>query len=137
MDFLLTQSPVPHTPIFVDEHEHFVVVDAVDHAWLSQWVWSACWSKPRPGHKLKLYARRTFRLGGRLGKPIWIYLHKEVCRRAHGEAPPGKPVGDHMDGNEIDCRRHNMRWASKSENRLNLDGAYARQLQLDLKRRFA
>ena len=46
-------------------------------------------------------------------KRIRLYLHRVLM-----DCPPGIEV-DHIDGNTLDCRRHNMRHATKLQNNCN------------------
>ncbi len=102
------------------------VIDDVDYQWASRWRWQAHWSK----QKSKVYARRNVLIKKRT---VGIYLHKEICLRTHGLPPTEKHIiGDHKDGKTLNCRRDNLRWATPSQNRLNLHGFYAKQLKLAL-----
>ena len=124
MDFLLGECPTPYLPVYLDLQGMFCVVDREDFTWATQWHWFAKWDR----HKRKAYAFRS--VGG-----VSIFLHKEICLRANGPPPtPRHHVGDHKDGQSLNCRRQNMRWATLKENRANIDGAYARQMRLMLER---
>lgn len=100
------------------------IIDKEDYDFASQWRWQAHWSK----QKKKAYARRATRING---KPISVYLHKEICYRAHGLPPSDRHIiGDHMDGNSLNNCRDNLRWATPSQNASNLHGFYAQQLRM-------
>jgi len=140
MDFLLNETPVPWLLVYLDEHGTFALVSAEDYPWASRFSW-----RPKPDKTgRKLYAVRSMDVGCPVGKDragrrqVSIHLHKEVCLRAFG--PPSTPrhvIGDHLDGNSLDCRRSNLRWATRSENNMNLNGWYARQMRLPLEARDA
>jgi hypothetical protein len=127
---LSNESPVPFQALFIDEQEMFCIVDREDYQWALQWMWRPKWDK----HGRKAYAVRSMDVGaGRAAgrRQVTIYLHKEICLRANGPPPtPRHTIGDHKDGNSLNCRRGNMRWATPSENRLNIDGWYTRQLRM-------
>jgi len=66
--------------------------------------------------------------GGRL-----IWLHKEVLMRAVGpHSDPRYHIGDHMNGNKMDARRGNLRWATFQMNARNVHGIITRQFELPL-----
>lgn len=94
--------------------EIFALVSPEDYAWASQWRWKWCWDRT----KRKRYARRTPRGAGQVSRTVW--LHKEICERANG-APPTElhTIGDHENGESLDCQRNNLRWATRSMNRRN------------------
>lgn len=130
---LLHQSPLPFVPVFLDEQEMFCIVDTQDHTWAMRWRWRPKWDK----HGRKAYAVRSADVGeswrGAGRRQVTVYLHKEICLRAHGLPPTSRhTIGDHCDGVSLNCRRDNLRWATPSMNRLNIDGWYARQLRLGL-----
>lgn len=133
MNFLLHESPVPFLPIYLDESELFCVVDAVDYAWASRNLWRPKWDR----HGRKAYATRSLdvRRNERRVLSVTLYLHKQVCLLEHGPPPSRRhTIGDHKDGNSLNCRRSNMRWATPRMNRQNVDGWFARQLQLDFEK---
>jgi hypothetical protein len=48
-----------------------------------------------------------------------LFLHREILLRAEGPPPDPSWVGDHINGDTLDNRRCNLRWASKSLNAQN------------------
>lgn len=43
-------------------------------------------------------------------------VHRLVCVAFHGDAPDGQPNVAHWDGNKLNNRADNLRWASHAEN---------------------
>jgi hypothetical protein len=130
---------VPWSVVWLDPARNlFAIVDTIDLAWCQQWSWAPVGSKSGPGRIEKWYARRSIsidtgpdgrRKASRCTLNIW--LHKEILLRAKGP-PPSKAatIGDHRNGNSLDCRRFNLRWSTSSENRRNLYGSASHQLHL-------
>jgi len=136
-------SALPYGIVWLDPINNFyAVVDIVDLAFAQSWLWTAIHSKSGPRRIDKVYARRTIKVstgpeGARHSsrRTINIWLHKEILLRAKG--PPKKKsqtIGDHKNGNSLDCRRDNLKWASSSENRRNLFGSASHQLHLGFKK---
>jgi len=134
MEFLLDTTPVPYRPIYLDDTgELFVIVDEIDYAWAVQWRWRPMFSKDRgfSHHKRKAYATRSSRIGGRGGRNVTLFLHKLILQRT-GVMPPTARhiIGDHLNGNSLDCRRCNLIWETPSGNRENYNGYAAQQIRM-------
>lgn len=135
--------PVPYGQVWLDpDNNIYAIVDLVDLAWCQQWFWRPMFSKSGPGRIEKIYAMRTVSVwtgpkGDREGsrRALRLWLHKEILLRAKGP-PPSKSatIGDHLNGNSLDCRRNNLKWSTHSENRRNLFGSAAHRLHLGFKR---
>ena len=80
-------------------------VDADDYEWLSQWKWFAL--KARAFH----YASRSIRLDS--GKLLAMPMHRVIM-----DAPKGLFV-DHVNHNQLDNRRVNLRLCTHHENARN------------------
>lgn len=79
----------------------FAIVDACDYEFLRQWVWRV---------NSEGYVIRTVNIDG-----------KSYQRRIHriiADAPDGVMV-DHINGNKLDNRRCNLRYANTQQNSLN------------------
>jgi hypothetical protein len=111
------EHDLPYAPIWLDPAEGlFAVLDAEDHAWARQWMWDITWDR----HGRKPYATRMITLEGRRVK---VFLHKAVLVRSGKRPPtPNHKIGDHQDGESLNCRRGNLEWATPSMNRRNIKG---------------
>src|SRR5262249_2950133 len=123
-------EPEPYARICLDpDNDVFCLIDWEDYEWALQWLWSPIRSRST----WKLYATRSTRLNGRGGGSTRIYLHKEVLLRAEGAPPtPKHNIGDHKNGNSLDNRRANLRWATSGMNARNRYGYCALQGEMQL-----
>ena len=105
-----------------DRATMWAVVDEIDYHWAVQWRWAPKVSKG--GKKVYLY-----RTGSINNCKVSIYLHVAIMERT-GILKPSRHhiIADHRNGDGLDCRRHNLRWATPKMNRANLFGMYPHDL---------
>jgi len=107
-----------------DKASLFCLVDEEDYLWALQWRW-----QPKTHYRTrKIYACRTTRTSRSSGN-YSVYLHIEIHKRS-GVIKPSEhhKLVDHRNGDERDCRRGNLRWATPSMNSRNRFGAMPHDL---------
>lgn len=103
--------------IYGDDREAvWAAVDEEDYLFFVQWRWH-----PVPNSRgKKLYLRRSV---GRAETSRPLYLHVAIHRRREIIPPTRKhTMVDHIDGDSLNCRRENLRWATPRFNRMNRFG---------------
>lgn len=105
-----------------DSAQTWALVDEDDYHHFVRWRWN-----PKPNKNGALYLRRAAGGSRRKGDPrdpvYTVYLHVEIMIRTGISQPSAKhALVDHKNGNSLDCRRENLRWATPRENRLNVYG---------------
>lgn len=129
--FMLLDDPFdPNLIVFIDNREWRIygddnaatwcIVSPEDYQWAIQWRWHI--NKPHPSRNgTKQYFVRSLSRGGNY-KPK-LYLHVEIMKRT-GILPPCPlhTIVDHDDGDEWNCRRGNLFWATPKQNRSNIRG---------------
>ena len=83
------------------------LVDEEDYPFLVQWTWGL-----QVCSRGKNYARRYICKQN-------VYLHRVVMRRVCPPPSPAHRYVDHINGDGLDNRRSNLRWATASENARN------------------
>jgi len=96
-----------------ERRDIWCLVDAVDYDWIIEHNWNHGWHNRTPW---KFYAKRNIGLARST-----VYLHREVLLRVDPR-DAGAIVGlhgDHINGQSLDNRRANLRWATPQQNRAN------------------
>lgn len=120
------------TPCYIhlsDRFDVYALVDAIDYEWALHFKWCHTYGSgeyvevaedvfaiARPDH---MYARRC--VGGKT-----LFLHREILNKWKGPPLSHRLIGDHLNGKTLDCRRKNLRWATRRQNSQNTVGSKTR-----------
>lgn len=120
--------------IWLDDRENeFALVDVQDYRWVQEHRWCLNIKKSRgSAHHIKKYARRAVgeNAGGQRLKTWTLYLHVAIMQRVQPVPPStAHTIVDHRNGQSLDCRRVNLRWATPSMNAKNVLGQHPFDLE--------
>ncbi len=111
--------------IYVAENiDIFAIVDEEDYAWAVRWRWSLKWSRGFTKAYMRRVAQETLQKGTaterfRIQRTVWLHRAIVIERMKIEPPSPQHTMIDHDDGDELNCRRSNLRWATPKENRAN------------------
>jgi hypothetical protein len=108
----LDLSPTPWRLLLLSERLHiWTLIDAEDWPWVIECRWNYGWHNKTPW---KYYAKRN--VGPARST---VYLHREILTRVEASGAGDGMHGDHINGQSLDNRRCNLRWATPTDNRRN------------------
>jgi hypothetical protein len=111
---LIDLSSTPWRRIMLSARENiWTLVDADDYAWLSENIWNVSWGSRTPWQK---YAKRN-----EGPDRATIRMHREILIKADPRSQRfiASHHGDHINGQTLDNRRANLRWATQKQNAAN------------------
>lgn len=112
---------LPERRIYGDDNAQvYAVVDEEDYWYFTKYKWTIKKSNER-----KLYLRRAVgeNADGLRLRTFTLYLHIEIMKRKNPNRPcPKHTLVDHRDGDSMNCRRRNLRWATPLMNNRNRFG---------------
>ena len=98
-----------------NERMIYCIVSAEDFEWAMQWRWRYQLDK----RGKKYYAVRHSRVYDDAGgcKQVNIYLHKAILQRmGKRRRTAAHCIGEHGDGDSLNCCRTNLSWITRSRN---------------------
>lgn len=115
-----------------DMARSWAVIDEVDYPWVSKHLWCPIIMRSRRNpSKFKIYMRRAVgeNAHGKRLRTYTLYLHREILKLSDPNPPtPRHIIADHRDGETMNCRRSNLRWATHSMNSINRFGSHPHDL---------
>lgn len=108
-----------------DRAQVWAIVDRDDWEFFTRYKWTT--KRSRGGPDGKLYLRRAVgeNAGGQRLRTFTLYLHIEIMKRTGVPQPsPAHRIVDHRNGNSLNCRKLNLRWATPTMNARNVFGQY-------------
>lgn len=114
-----------------DNAQVYAIVDEEDYWHFTKYKWTT--KRSRGGPEGKFYLRRAVgeNANGMRLKTFTLYLHVEIMKRKDPVRPcVAHTLVDHRDGQSLNCRRSNLRWATPTMNNRNRFGIAALQEEM-------
>ena len=108
---LVDLSWTPWRRIMLSARENiWTLVDAEDYAWLSENIWNVSWGSRTPWQK---YAKRNV---GPSRATLRMHREIQIGADPRAERFMSTHFVDHVNGQTLDNRRANLRWATSRQN---------------------
>jgi hypothetical protein len=138
-NLLFAAAPSPHAFLHLSNRiDCYCILDHEDYEWARRFLWCHSYGSGSYDEETRtidrpdvIYARRSVAIPGRRtpsGRQAYgnLWLHRAILTQAQGPAPYPDMVGDHINGDTLDNRRTNLRWATRVQNSRNVKGSAER-----------